>query len=158
MVDPLDETFGWLMAILERKRGDGSFYYATEALFDFLPAMLLSYGIDREGMTPQVESLLGHFARRAGVAPGMGREQTEAAIQSYLARNPLDEELVFEFHRGTREERVGRGNEDVAEAFAKYLAHTGRDLASLTEDKEGERPEGTIPSGPMAQFILRDKS
>ena len=150
----LEETFGWFLRIMARRREDGRFYYANEALLDFIPAMLLSYGIDPAAGPPQIQLLVGEFAHRAGVQPGASKEQTEAAINQCLEEHPLDPELVFEFGRGAREERVSRSNEELVEAFVKYVDDSERSLEALTSK---ERPEGTVPSGPFAQFILRDE-
>jgi len=150
-----DKPLAWLLAILERRRDDGSHYYPTEDLFDFLPAMLLSFGFDPAVLTPRLEVLIGSFARRAGVEPNMSREQTQAAIRAHLEAHPLNRELVFEFTRGLREERVSRGNERVAASFAKFLAQTDRKLEGFGDRKRP--PEGAVAASPLARFLLRPK-
>ena len=142
------DTFGWLLAIVDRKHPDGSFYYPTEELYDFLPVMLLSYGLDEDLLTPQLQVLVGSFATRAGVQPGMSKARAEAVIQEYLAANPLNPELVFEFERGAREELAGRGHDEIARAFDKYLAR------HAPPDTPAEASSTSVASGPMARFLL----
>ena len=142
------DTFGWLLAILDRRNPDGTFYYPTEDLYDFLPVMLLSYGLDERSLSGQLQVLVGSFATRAGVLPGMSKAQAEAAIKAYLAEHPLNSELTFEFERGSREELASRGHDEIARAFDKYLA---RHAASVAPEAPSS---SSVASGPMARFLL----
>ena len=144
----LRHTFGWLLAILDRKNPDGTFHYPTEDLYDFLPVMLLSFGLDERELTPRLQVLIGSFATRAGVRPGMTKASAEAAIQTYLAANPLNPELVFEFERGSREELTTRGHDAIASAFDKYLAQHKSQPASEASSST------SVAGGPMARFLL----
>lgn len=151
-----DQTLDWLIGIFERRTDAGDFFYTNETLLGFLPVMLMSFGFDASELPPKLELIMADFADRAGVTPAMTPLETERALASYIEAHPLDEQLVFEFNRGVREERVTRGNEDVAEAFAKYLADSDRNIADLFGTHRREAKEGAVAAGPMAMFLLRD--
>jgi len=151
-----NDALGWLLGIFDRRAEDSSWYYSNDDLLDFVPVMLMSFGFEPSTLPSKLQKLMADFADRAGVTPEMSPPQTERAVRAHLMRNPLNQELVFEFNRGVKEERVTRGNEDVAEAFAKYLADSDRTITDLFSSKEERPPKGTVASGPMAMFLLRD--
>lgn len=144
-----EDALGFLFKIFEQRTPEGGLVYSREDLRHFIPAMLMSLGFDAQTLTPELQALMGDTARKAGVTPEMTPEQTQQKMQAYYEAHPLPPELRFEFLRGLREERIGRGNEDVAEAFGKYMQTTDRKLDGLISEA---RPEESIPAGPFARF------
>ncbi|MBI4819798.1 MAG: hypothetical protein HY791_26225 [Deltaproteobacteria bacterium] len=155
MADPdRDDSLAFVLGIFARKHSDGSPLYPDSVVQDFIPAMLLSFGVDFTALPPAVEAVMADFARRAGIAPGMPADAMKRAIDAYYAAHPLPSELRVEFLHRTREERLGRGNEEVAEAFEKYMRETNRKLEGLISK---ERPAESIPAGPFAKFRAPSK-
>ncbi|MBI2378426.1 MAG: hypothetical protein HYV07_30790 [Deltaproteobacteria bacterium] len=155
MADPgSSDELGFVLGIFARTNRDGTPVYSDAVLADFIPAMLLAYGVDFTALPPPVEAVMAGFARRAGIVAGMPLDAMRQAIDAYYTAHPLPSELRLEFLQKAREQRIGRGNEEVAEAFEKYMRDTNRKLEGLLSK---ERPETSLPAGPFAQFRASSK-
>ncbi len=144
------DTLRWMAPIFTRRRADGTFYYSDEAVRAFLPALLISLGFDPATAPPPVATMVGAFARAAGVVETDPREVVAAKLKAHLAANPLDPELLFEVNRGLREEVATYSPEELARDVADALGLVRPALVP----KDAPPPEGAIKAGPMARFTL----
>jgi hypothetical protein len=147
--DALEATFGWFLDVLERRLPDGRLRFPTAVLFDFITAMLLSFGADLSTLPRPLVTLVGSFADRAGVRPGMSKAETEAAFRAYLADHPLDPELVFELERGLREELAGRDRAEAGSRFVRFLAER-----VVRSDPQAAPAQGQARGGLGAQLAF----
>jgi hypothetical protein len=113
------------------------------------PFSLVSTGFDPGAVAPGIVAIVGTFAIDAGVGLDTTKEEVEEKFNAFLAKHPLNPELVFEVRRGIRESNASPDH--VAGAFAKYFARPAR---SLPPAKRGTSPEGSIAAGPLARFHL----
>jgi len=140
-----------LLAVFERKRDDGSYYFSEQDVQHFLPLVFLtvSGGAPSAELPDAVVQLLGLFASQAGVDAEDGPEAVQRAVERFYESNPVHPELLAAFQGFVREELAGSGDAAVAKAFASFLG------SEETTDKSvlggGERPAGTTP-GSMARF------
>ncbi|MCC7381142.1 MAG: hypothetical protein IT384_04895 [Deltaproteobacteria bacterium] len=150
---PDPEPLAWLLPILERKREDGSLYYSNEDVAAFLPVMLLTLGLPEEALPPRIAQVVVDFAAAAGVTPGMSKADAQARMQAYVAKNPLNPELVFEFRRGLREEVGGSSHEDLGRRITRALG-TGQPPGAITAmlERRAPPPAGAVRGGPLARF------
>lgn len=139
-----------LLAVFERKREDGGYYFSDDDVRHFLPLVFLtvSEGPPAAELPEAVVQLLGVFAAQAGVEPSDGAGDVQRAVERYYEEHPVHPELLAAFQKFVREELAGSGDAAVARAFAHFLGGEGEKKAPLGG---GERPEGTTP-GSMARF------
>lgn len=151
MTDPdTAHTLRWMLPIFGRKRADGSFYYSDQAVKAFLPALAISLGFDPKQAPPALATMVGEFARKAGVTETDEKPAAEAKLRAFLAASPLEPELVFEVNRGMREEVAGYSPEELARDIADALGMVRPALIS----RDAPAPEGAVKAGPMARFAL----
>jgi hypothetical protein len=142
------EPLAWLWPILTRKKRDGSYYYSNQDLAAFFPVMLLTFGFRAADLTPALAEVMRRFAEEAGVRPGASREEAQAALQAFLAQNPLHPELVFEFKRGLQEEAAHAG--DAGPRLARWIGAQPGGLGGLIDRRAP--PEGSVRGGPLARL------
>ena len=117
--------------------------FARDDVEDLLALMILSN--PPEQLDDDAAELVGRFATRAGLAPGAGAEDVRAAIARYLKDKPPSEPLVAALHALARDHAL---DSDVGAAAQRFTGVLGGG---------GERPQGTVPAGPMARFLVDSK-
>lgn len=139
-----------LLALLERRGENGGPRFSEEDVRHFLPLVFLSVvsRTDRRTELPDaVMRLLGLFAKEAGIESDASPEAARAAVERYYAAHPVNPELLQAFQAFARDEQVlgGGGGDPGFAAFLGEHKHA-RPLS------QRERPEGTVPGGPLARL------
>lgn len=139
-----------LLAVLERRNGDGTPRYSDEEVLHFLPLVFLSVAPSaaaRARLPDAVIRLLGLFADKAGIPPDGPAEDVTRALERYYEAHPVNPELLQAFQSFVREElAAGSGGGD--HPFASFLEGSTAKRAPL---EGGERPKGSVP-GPLARL------
>jgi hypothetical protein len=100
--------------------------------------------LSREGL-----DLLARFSHRSGVDLTQATPALEAALETHLARKPLNPGVLAALKNVARDlaERQGPASADVRAALSMLGKGT-----SHTPLGGGHRPSGTVPAGPLARF------
>lgn len=146
-----DDPLPWLGALLSARAEDGGFRWAEREVEDFLAAMLLNLGVGSTPLTPELSALLARFARRAGVTPGASADETREVIEAHFRAHPLPPDLLTEFRMRFRDSVVALGSSELEGRLEQVLARAPRRLPTA------ERPEGTVPAGPLGLFLAKRK-
>lgn len=118
---------------------------------DFLAVLILSFPPEERGLDEESTLLLGRFAARAGVNGMLAPEDAMASVEAYLVAHPLDPHILEAAARVARE-HLSRGGV-AGDLLARFTAEkrSGGVLGG------GKRPEGTVPAGPLARFLVDTK-
>ena len=120
----------------------------TEADFAALiPAIV--FGCAAEGISlelpPAAARILDRMIREARIFESDGPKECASKISAWYAAHPVRADLLRVVER--------RARSDAAASSRAMLAAVGAELV-LRAIGAGERPEGSTPAGPMAQFLL----
>lgn len=146
---PLPKKASDLIRIFVRKDEDGAFVYDDKEIREFLPLLLAALlQASNAGRIPgQTEAILGRYYAGLGISPGASDEEVRAKMAAHYAQKPINARLLSDFRAFLRDHATDLESPEQAEAF---LAFAGGAKSKPLDS--GERPEGTIPAGPMAAF------
>lgn len=126
--------------------------FAPEQIEDLLALALLAHPPEERGEPDERRTeLLGRFFLRAGLGAGASAAQVQAGVSAYFSANPPSQTLV-EKMRDLVMELVETGALEESSAFARFMGNAPGGVLDT-----GERPEGTIPAGPLAAFQAQKK-
>jgi hypothetical protein len=143
------DTLRWLLPIFSRRKADGTPYYTNAEVYAFLPVFALTLGVDRATAPPWLLERLTALLVAAGVEPTDPPEALGPKLQSYLAANPLNPELMAEVRRGLREELSGYSPEELVDGALRLL---GAERGLKAQD--APPPPGAVRAGPLARFTI----
>lgn len=152
---PLPKKASDLIRIFVRKDADGALVYDADEIREFLPLLLAALlQASNAGRIPgQTEAVLGRYYQGLGLSPGASEAEVRERMAAHYAEKPINPRLLSDFRAFLREHAGDLESPEQAEAF---LAFAGS--AKNKPLDSGERPDGTIPAGPMAAFKSRQST
>jgi hypothetical protein len=128
---------------------EGRLQFARVDVEDFLCVLILRMPPEQRALDDDAVLMLGRFAQRASMKPGSSPDEIFAAVAAYLEKQPLNAKLLD-------------AAASVAREHLATLGSAGNALAQFSDEKragvlggDGKRPEGTIPAGPLARFLVK---
>lgn len=123
--------------------------YDAAVVEDAIPWLALQAGVDVAAAPPSLQAALARFAAKAGLSPGMSKDDVNDAVARFYEANPLPATLVNRLGAVARglASRSGDGAGGAA-AAAKLLGET----ASKLPVGAGPTPEGAVKNTPFARF------
>jgi hypothetical protein len=113
-----------VVQLLDRRKSDGTPYYAREDVLHFLPLVLLiTAPKSLATLPPHLDKIMVDFSGKLGIAPGAGPEVIQKAIDAYYARKPVNPALAADF-RDVLQVDVNRGADALDLAPAAAALHS----------------------------------
>lgn len=137
-----------LKAIFEKTDASGARVYSDDAIFHFIPYVLLADGaVDPSDLSDEVAALLGSFVTVLGIKKTATPKEVGDALRAYYGLHPVNADLLAEFARFAG--ATGEADASAMKKAAQLLGQAGSAIPVGARTGDGAR------AGPLSRFTLK---